>query len=196
MSSPLRVLILDDSPADACLMLHELRQAGFVCQWERVESEPDFLARLAPAPDVILSDYRMPQFDATRALQLLRERGLDVPFLIVSGSIGEDLAVAAMREGATDYLLKDRMGRLGQAVKQALEQQQLRARHCQAERDLRESQERTGIILGTRRPWRSSAGAAKRPWAGAWPKRSSLPDTARTTRAACNTSSPPAKGRS
>ena len=77
-------------------------------------------------PDLILSDYTLPQFDAPHALRILRELELDIPFIIVSGSIGEDLAVRAMQEGASDYLLKDRLGRLGQAVKGALAQQDLR----------------------------------------------------------------------
>jgi PAS domain S-box-containing protein len=74
------------------------------------------------ALDIILSDYSMPQFNAIQALQLLQERGLDVPFIIVSGSIGEDIAVTALQQGAADYLLKDRLGRLGEAVRHALEQ--------------------------------------------------------------------------
>lgn len=126
MPIPLRVLILEDRRADAELILQELRRAEFDPVWERVEDEPGFLAALTRPHDVICADYSMPQFDALRALAILRARQLDIPFIIVSGSIGEDLAVAAMREGATDYLLKDRPARLGAAVSHALETKRLR----------------------------------------------------------------------
>src|SRR5438105_922381 len=126
MPMPLRVLILEDREADAKLMLHELRRAGFEPAWQRVETEADYLAHLEPSPDIILADYNLPQFGALPALRRLQERGLEVPFLIVSGNIGEEAAVTAMKQGVSDYLLKDRLGRLGQAVKNALEQQRLR----------------------------------------------------------------------
>ncbi len=143
---PLRVLILEDLPADARLVVSELRRAGYDPQWERVETEEEYLTRLETLPDLILADYNLPQFDAPRALQCLRKLRLDIPFIIVSGSIGEEIAVAAMREGATDYLLKDRLGRLGQAVAQALEQRQLRDTQHKAAEALRE---RTQLILLT-----------------------------------------------
>ncbi|MBI3951054.1 MAG: PAS domain S-box protein [Acidobacteria bacterium] len=136
MSTLLRILILEDQPADAELVLHELRQAGFEPVWQRVETEWDYLAHLDPTPDLILADYTMPQFNALRALELIQERGLDIPFIVVSGTIGEEVAVAAMKHGATDYLLKDRLARLGHAVAQALEQTRLRdeRRRAEAER--------------------------------------------------------------
>ncbi len=133
MSIPLSVLILEDRSADAALMLHELRRAGFDPAWQRVETDADYLAQLHGDLDVILADYSLPQFDALRALRLLQERGLDIPFIIVSGTIGEELAVSAMKEGAADYLLKDRLARMGQVVAQALEQKQLREAKRQAE---------------------------------------------------------------
>ena len=139
MAIPLRVLILEDRPADAELMVHELRRAGFEPVWERVETEADYLAHLDPALDIILADYSLPQFDGLRALHLLQERGLDIPFIIVSGAIGEDVAVAAMREGADDYLLKDRLARLGPAVAHALEEKRLRDEKQQADEALRVS---------------------------------------------------------
>ncbi len=122
MGVPLRVLVLEDSQTDTELVVAELRRAGFDPDWVRVETERDYLAELDTMPEIILSDYAMPQFDAARALQLLKERGLDVPFIIVSGTIGEEVAVEAMRQGAADYLLKNRLARLGQAVSHALEQ--------------------------------------------------------------------------
>ena len=119
MSVPLRVLILEDRESDAVLMLHELRQTGYDPDWRRAETEEEFLRHLEPEPDVILADYSLPQFDAPRALTLLQERGLDVPFLVVTGALGDEAVVECMRQGAADYLLKDRLARLGEAVKQA-----------------------------------------------------------------------------
>jgi PAS domain S-box-containing protein len=142
MATPLHVLILEDRPADAALMVHELRRAGFDPVWRRVETEEDYLAHLDPELDVILADYTLPQFDALRALQLLQERGRDTPFLIVSATIGEEIAVAAMKQGAADYLLKDRLARLGQAVVRALQEMAERRARQQAEAALRASEAR------------------------------------------------------
>jgi diguanylate cyclase (GGDEF)-like protein len=125
---PLRVLILEDRPEDAELELHELRRAGFEPSWRRVEDEAGFKANLDPELDLILADYHQPQFDAVRGLKLMKEAGLDIPFVIVSGAVGDDLAVAAVRQGAMDYVLKDRLARLGTAVKNAIEQSDLRRR--------------------------------------------------------------------
>ena len=122
----IRVLILEDSQSDAELMVRALERSGIRPEWERVETEPDFAARLTPAPDLILSDYVLPQFSGLQALQLVRSRGLDVPFIVVSGSIGEDIAVDAMKHGATDYVLKDRIAGLGPAGRQILEKKELR----------------------------------------------------------------------
>jgi len=139
---PLRVLILEDRPEDAELMFHELRKSGFAPDGERLETETAFVKALQWRPQVILADYRMPQLDAVRALQLLQAEGLDIPFIVVSGAIGEDLAVAIMRQGATDYLLKDRLKRLGTAVKRALEEKQLRDDKRKAEQALGASETR------------------------------------------------------
>lgn len=133
MGTPLRVLILEDRPTDVQLILYELRLAGFEPDWSRVDAEEDFLIQLKSPIDIILSDFSMPSFDALRALRLLKERGLDIPFIVVSGSIGEDVAVDVMKQGATDYLLKDRLGRLGTAVQNALIQAQLREEKKAAE---------------------------------------------------------------
>ena len=126
MAIPLRVLVLEDRDSDAELMLHELRRAGFAPAWRLVKSKPDFLANLAPDIDVVLADYHLPMFDAPRALELLQERDLDIPFIVVSGTINEEAAVDCMKRGAADYLLKDRLARLGPAVSRALEDKRLR----------------------------------------------------------------------
>ncbi len=125
--TPLRVLIVEDSVNDADLAVLELSRGGFAVEWSRVDTPEAFAAALSPDLDVILSDYAMPHFDGLRALELLKARGLSIPFLIVSGTIGEDTAVAAMRAGANDYLLKDRLARLAPAVRLALGQKQARA---------------------------------------------------------------------
>ena len=136
--TPIRLLILEDNPADADLMVRALRQAGIEAQVDRVESATEFAARLTPEPDLILADFKLPQFSGLDALRLVRSLGLEVPFIIVSGTIGEDIAVDAMREGADDYLLKDRMARLGPAVLRALENRRLRAEMRRVEAALRE----------------------------------------------------------
>jgi PAS domain S-box-containing protein len=142
MKRPIRVLILEDKPSDMELALLELRRAGFDPEWECVETEEGFLDSLQRDFDIILSDYAMPEFDGLRALALLKRRGLETPFILVSGTIGEETAVAAMKQGATDYLLKDRLARLGPAVTQALEQNRLRKENVCAEEALRDSEER------------------------------------------------------
>src|SRR5688572_19492334 len=127
MSSPLNILIVEDSEQDASLFIHELRRAGFDPKWRRVETEADFLVQLQTKPDIILSDYSMPQFNGLRAAELLRRSGLDIPFILISGTVGEEVAVEAMKKGATDYLLKDGVGRLGTAVRRAMSEVEARA---------------------------------------------------------------------
>jgi len=141
MPGPLRVLFLEDNPSDVELLLHALQRAGYVPEWDRVDSESEYLARLNPDLDVILADYNLPQFDALRALYRLQESQLDIPFIVVTGSI-EEIAVECMKQGAADYLLKDRLGRLGQAVERALEQKRLRQARQLAENAIRESEQK------------------------------------------------------
>jgi len=117
----LRVVVVEDSVPDAEIMVRELRSAGFDVDWTRVENEAQFLAALETGPDVILSDYSLPNFDGLRAADLLVERDLEIPFILVSGTIGEEKAATAIQRGADDYLLKDRLTRLGPAVRRALE---------------------------------------------------------------------------
>jgi len=137
MSLPLKVLLVEDNPDDAKMVLRELNRSGFDAILERVETEAAFLGSLDDKVDLVLSDYAMPEFDGMSALELLKKNGLEIPFIIVSGSIGEDIAVEAMRQGAADYLLKDRLARLGPAVHQALEKTRLRKERHQAQADLR-----------------------------------------------------------
>lgn len=121
MASRLHVLMLEDNLADAELLLQELRRAGFEPDAQCVATQRDYLSSLDPSFDLILADYNLPQFDALRALGHLQVRQLDIPFIVVTGSF-EEHAVECIKQGATDYLLKDRLARLGTAVTHALEQ--------------------------------------------------------------------------
>jgi PAS domain S-box-containing protein len=141
------VLIVEDWAPDAELLVHELRRGGFAPVWHRVDSEAEYVGRLDPPPDVVLADYSLPQFGAVRALELLRERQIDVPLIIVSGVIGEEVAVSMMAMGASDYLLKDRLARLSDAVRLAMAQKRLRDEKRRAERALRRSEERHRLLL-------------------------------------------------
>jgi len=125
MKAPLQVLIVEDNRDDAQLVLHALRQAGFDPKHRQVQTESEFLAQLKNPTDLILSDFSMPRFNGLRALELRNEQAPDVPFILISGTLGEEQAVEAMKRGATDYLLKDRIARLGLAVERALEQKRL-----------------------------------------------------------------------
>src|SRR2546421_12773828 len=100
---PIRLLILEDRPEDADLALHQLRRAGFDPSWRRVEGEPGFKANLNPELDLIIADYHQPDFDALRALKLMQEAGLGIPFITVSGAIAEGLAASAVPLRARDY---------------------------------------------------------------------------------------------
>ena len=136
MATPLRLLMLEDNPSDAELVLHALRRAGYEPIADRVETEQDYRDHLQTAPEIILADFTMPEFDSLRALEIMQECQLDIPFIIVSGTIGEERAVQVMQRGATDYIMKDRAARLGQAVTNALEQKRMRDQTRLAERRL------------------------------------------------------------
>jgi len=112
----LRVLLLEDHPDDAELVIEQLRQAGFDLTWELVSTADAYERALETAPDVILADYNLPQFGALPALELLKKRGADIPFIIVSGTMGDEAAAAAMRAGARDFVLKHNLSRLAPAI--------------------------------------------------------------------------------
>ncbi|QEL20594.1 hybrid sensor histidine kinase/response regulator [Limnoglobus roseus] len=138
----IRVLHLEDDPADAQLVAHELARAGFTATGTVVVDEAGFTAALADRPDVILCDWNLPGFDAERAMQIVARECPEVPTLVVSGSIGEEAAAQAIRAGAADYVLKDRLGRLGQAVKYALAHRDLIAAERRAREELAASEKR------------------------------------------------------
>ena len=139
--TPLSVLILEDREADAELMLHELRAAGYDPTWKRVQTENDFRQHLEPALDIILADYNLPGFTGLQALNILTETNLDIPVIVVTGVI-EETALECLKRGAVDYLLKDRLRRLGPAVKKALEERRIRENNKRAAEALRASEQR------------------------------------------------------
>jgi len=144
--TPLRALIVEDRAADADLILRELKRGGFVTTHERVETADALRAALdKQAWDIVLSDYYLPTFDAPGALAVLQASGYDVPFIVVSGSVGEDTAVAAMRAGATDYIMKDRLQRLPPAVAKALAEASVRRERLQLQQDLARAQKLEAI---------------------------------------------------
>src|SRR5881392_529660 len=128
MGKPLRVLMVEDSEDDALLVLRELRAAGYDLTHERVDTAAALEAALDRHPwDLVIGDYSMPQFSGTAALAMLRERGLDVPYICVSGTITEELAVAAMKAGAHDYVTKGQLKRLLPAIERELREARGRA---------------------------------------------------------------------
>ena len=143
MSEVTRILIVEDLPTDAELNEREVRKVLPLAEFRRVETRDAFLSTLASfRPDVILSDYQLPEFDGMTALLLALEHVPETPFILVTGSINEETAVACMKAGAWDYILKDHLRRLGPAVLMALEQKRLRDEHRRAGETLRESEER------------------------------------------------------
>ncbi len=136
MGTPINVLLIEDSVDDAELIIHELSQGGFTPRWKRVQDKASYVEALKEKPEVILSDFKLPQFSAPPALTLLQESRLDIPFIIVSGTIGEERAVECLKAGATDYVLKDRLPRLVPAIRRALREAQERAERRQVEANL------------------------------------------------------------
>jgi PAS domain S-box-containing protein len=133
--SELRVLILENNPADAELIKHELKKAGIRFVSKLVKTRTAFLNALKTFwPDLILADYILPRFDAISALELARKKFPFIPFIVVTGSVGEEKAVSCLYAGADDYLLKDHMARLGEVVKQALEKYRLQVEKIAAEK--------------------------------------------------------------
>jgi PAS domain S-box-containing protein len=139
----LHVLIIEDFESDADLVIRQLKKAGYSIHHERVETADEMNAALdILAWDIVISDYKLPQFNASVALTLLQKTGLDIPFIVISGTIGEETAVELMKAGAHDYLMKDKLARLAPAVNRELEEAHMRRERKQAEKALRKSEER------------------------------------------------------
>lgn len=143
MSDELRILQLEDEPADAEIALRELTRAGLSFSAFRVDARESFVSALRQFnPDVILADYYLPSFDGPTALVIAREHLPDVPFIFVSGAMGEECAIESLHRGAADYVLKDHLGKLPLAVTRALEEAKERSCRRRAEAGLAESEER------------------------------------------------------
>lgn len=171
MSTARTLLHVEDSPDDAELVKLALRHGENIFEIRCVDAESDYLAALAAAPpDVILCDYDMPRFSAERALEILGERGLDIPFIVVSNHIGQSAAVVAMQHGADDYLSKRDLGRLPKAIASAMARAGERSERARAQAALRESEamkrgildsldsriavlDASGIIVAVNRAW-------------------------------------------
>ncbi len=148
MSEILRVLQVEDSESDAALMVRMLEKAGYVVRAERVEDGEAMRQALAGGEwDVVIADFQLPQFDAGGALEMLHESGRDIPFIVVSGMIGEDRAVEMMRAGAHDYVLKDRIARLVPAVQREIRECQSREERRRAEEQLRDRDEWLALVV-------------------------------------------------
>lgn len=150
MKQSLRVLIVEDSEFDAQMIVSMLRKGGYDVSFQRIETAEGMRAALAGGEwDVILADYNLPEFNAPNALKLVQGSGLDIPFMIVSGGIGEDIAVSAMKSGAHDYLMKGNLSRLVPAVERELRDAANRASQRKAEQALQESEMRYRLLWET-----------------------------------------------
>lgn len=148
MSKSLHLLLIEDSEADALLLLRELRRSGYQPKLERVDTPLAMQAALSKNKwDLIICDYSMPEFSAPAALQILQASGLDLPFIIVSATVGEEIAVAAMRAGAHDYLLKGNLTRLVPAIERELREAEVRLARKQAEEQLKASLQEKEVLL-------------------------------------------------
>jgi two-component system, cell cycle sensor histidine kinase and response regulator CckA len=143
MSRNLRILFLEDAPEDAELAVAALEESGYSCQWECVETRKDFLERLDAAEyDLVLSDYNLPSFDGLSAVKLFVERNLDIPFILISGNLGEEAAIEGLKAGAADFVLKNKLFRLPHSVERALREKEEQRKSKQSEelyRDLVEN---------------------------------------------------------
>jgi diguanylate cyclase (GGDEF)-like protein len=139
MEQDLRLLILEDVAAEAELTVRALKTAGLDCAWQRVESETEFRAGLRDQPDIVLSDFSLPRFDGMSALAIAAAEAPEIPFIFVSGTIGEERAIEALKLGAVDYVLKTNLARLAPAVKRALSE-------AASDRARRQAEERVGRL--------------------------------------------------
>ena len=148
MKVSLRVLLVEDSESDADLIVRQLKKAEYSVHHERIENAKEMKKALEKQKwDIVISDYKLPRFNAAAALTLLQKAKIDIPFVIVSGSMEEELAVELMKAGAHDYLIKNKLVRLAQVVKRELAEAQMRRERKQSEEELRESEERYRCLV-------------------------------------------------
>lgn len=147
MDKPLHVLIVEDSENDALLLLRELRRSGYAPTYERVYTADDLSSALEKQPwDIIISDFVMPQFSGLEALRLVRAKGIDIPFIVISGKISDDTAVMSMKAGAADYIMKDNLARLIPAIERELQEISVKREHEKAFKALKEREEELRIL--------------------------------------------------
>src|ERR1700736_5623294 len=148
MKSPLRILYLEDEPKDAELVQETLAIDGISCQITRVETEADFIASLEQGGfDLILADYTLPSFDGLSALKIAQQHWPHVPFIFLSGTLGEEVAIEALKFGATDYVFKTRLSRIVPSVQRALREAEERVERRRAEEALRRSEAYFRLIV-------------------------------------------------
>ncbi|TCJ18473.1 PAS domain S-box protein [Rubrobacter taiwanensis] len=148
MVQKIRVLIVEDSEDDTLLLLRELRRGGYAPEHRRVETAGAMEAALEEREwDIVIADHSMPAFSAPEALRILKRRGLDLPFIILSGCIGEDVAVEAMKAGAHDYIVKGDLARLNPAIQRELREAAMRRERRRADEELKESEERYRTVV-------------------------------------------------
>jgi len=136
----LRVLLVEDEPADAELMIRVLRRAGFEASEDRVQTAEEFTGSVRKnSYDVVLADYKLPNWNGMESVELLRREGLDTPVILVSGALGDQTAVDCIKRGAADYVLKDNLARLPDSVRRAVCEKGLRQQHKQGQEDLARS---------------------------------------------------------
>ena len=144
-----RVLLVEDVAHEAELVIHQLQRAGLNFDWRRVETEEGLRSGLREfSPDIILSDFNLPQFDGISALKVAREMAPDAPFIFVSGTIGEERAIDALRAGASDYVLKNNLLRLAPAVKRALGDAEMRLERARQVAQIARLDRVLGILSG------------------------------------------------
>jgi DNA-binding NtrC family response regulator len=142
MGAPIRVLVVEDSEDDTTLLMRELRRSGYEPIYIRVDTPDTMKSALHQDEwDIVISDYYMPGFSGLDAFHVLRDSSLDIPFIIVSGKIGEDTAVEAMRAGVQDYIMKDNLRRLAPAVQRELRDAGVRQEHRRTREELRRYRE-------------------------------------------------------
>jgi PAS domain S-box-containing protein len=148
MGKPLNVLIIEDSEDDTLFLLRELEKGGYTPVYQRVETTKAMRAALQEKTwDIILSDYHLPRFSGLQALMLFKETGIDIPFILVSGMIGEELAVEAMKAGAHDYIMKGNLARLIPAIERELREVEERQKRRRMEHELQKEKDRAGLYL-------------------------------------------------